>query len=128
MLTVVLMQFWAHVGIAIALSAAGWLQAITLLVLLERRGHFRLDQRARSKLPRIAVAALGMAAIVLALRLMLASALAGPLMVRLGALSALVVAGFVVFGALILALGVTDWRELRGQLMRSPPRSPGQPA
>src|SRR5437764_1202258 len=127
-LTVVLMQFWAHVGIAIALSAAGWLQAITLLVLLERRGHFRLDQRARSKLPRIAVAALGMAAIVLALRLMLASALAGPLMVRLGALSALVVAGFVVFGALILALGVTDWRELRGQLMRSPPRSPGQPA
>src|SRR5205823_4891971 len=127
-LTVALMQFWAHVGIAIALSAAGWLQAITLLVLLERRGHFRLDQRARSKLPRIAVAALGMAAIVLALRLMLASALAGPLMVRLGALSALVVAGFVVFGALILALGVTDWRELRGQLMRSPPRSPGQPA
>src|SRR5205814_2511303 len=38
-LTLVLMQFWAHVGIAIALSAAGWLQAITLLVLLERRGH-----------------------------------------------------------------------------------------
>jgi hypothetical protein len=69
-----------------------------------------------------------MGAAVLGLRLILTSALAGPLMLRLGALSALVAAGFVVFGALILALGVTDWRELRGQLMRSPAKSPGQPA
>jgi putative peptidoglycan lipid II flippase len=123
-LTLGLMQFWAHVGIAIALSAAGWLQAILLLILLERRGHFRLDRRARSKLPRIAAAALGMGAIVLALRLVLAPALAGPLVLRLGALSALVAAGFVVFGALALGLRVTGWRELRGQLMRSR----GQPA
>jgi putative peptidoglycan lipid II flippase len=123
-LTLGLMQFWAHVGIAIALSAAGWLQAILLLILLERRGHFRLDQRARSKLPRIAAAALGMGAIVLGLRLMLAPALAGPLILRLGALSALVAAGFIVFGALVLGFRVTGWRELRGQLMRSR----GQPA
>jgi putative peptidoglycan lipid II flippase len=123
-LTLGLMQFWAHVGIAIALSAAGWLQAILLLILLERRGHFRLDRRARSKLPRIAAAALGMGAIVLGLRLMLAPALAGPLILRLGALSALVAAGFIVFGALVLGFRVTGWRELRGQLMRSR----GQPA
>jgi putative peptidoglycan lipid II flippase len=127
-LTLVLMQFWAHVGIALALSAAGWLQAVTLFVLLERRGHFRLDRRSRSKLPRIAAAALIMGAAVLGLRLLLAPALAGPLMVRLGALSALVAAGFIVFGALALGLGVTGWRELRGQLMRSRSRSPGQPA
>ena len=127
-LTLVLMQFWAHVGIALALSAAGWLQAIMLLVLLERRGHFRLDRRSRSKLPRIAAAALVMGGIVLALRLILAPALAGPLVLRLGALAALVAAGFVVFGALALGFGVTGWRELRGQLMRSPQRTPGQPA
>src|SRR6266576_1117666 len=127
-LTLVLMQFWAHVGIALALSAAGWLQAITLFVLLERRGHFRLDRRSRSKLPRIAAAALVMGAAVLGLRLLLAPALTGPLMLRLGALSALVAAGFIVFGALALGLGVTGWRELRGQLMRSRSRSPGQPA
>jgi putative peptidoglycan lipid II flippase len=127
-LTLVLMQFWAHVGIATALSVAGWFQALALLVLLERRGHFRLDQRARSKLPRIVVAALGMGAVVLALRLMLAPALVGPLMLRLAALSALIAAGVIVFGALALAFGVTGWRELRGQLMRSPRGSPGQPA
>jgi putative peptidoglycan lipid II flippase len=119
-LTLLLMQLWAHVGVAIALSAAGWLQALALLVLLARRGHFRLDARSRGKIPRIAVASLGMGAAVLALRLALAPALAGPLAVRLGALAALVVAGLVVFVALVLALGVTDWRELRGQLRRQP--------
>src|SRR6266446_3293592 len=123
-LTLALMQFLAHVGVAIALSAAGWLQAVSLLVLLARRGHFRLDVRARAKLPRIAAAALGMGAVLLGLRLALAPALAGPLMLRLGALIALIAAGFVVFGLLVLALGVTDWRELRGQLRRSR----GQPA
>jgi putative peptidoglycan lipid II flippase len=127
-LTLVLMQFWAHVGIALALSAAGWLQAVTLFVLLERRGHFRLDRRSRSKLPRIAAAALIMGVAVLGLRLLLAPALAGPLMLRLGALSALVAAGFIAFGALAFGLGVTGWRELRGQLVRSRSRSPGQPA
>src|SRR5437588_3610681 len=35
-LTVVLMQFLAHVGVAIALSVAGWMQALVLLVSLER--------------------------------------------------------------------------------------------
>jgi putative peptidoglycan lipid II flippase len=79
-------------------------------------------------LPRIAAAALVMGAAVLGLRLLLAPALAGPLMLRLGALSALVAAGFIVFGALALGLGVTGWRELRGQLMRSHSRSPGQAA
>ena len=120
LLTLGLMQFLAHVGVAIALSVSGWLQALALLVLLSRHGHFRLDARARGKIPRIALASLAMAAAVLALRLALESALAGPLMLRLGALAGLVAAGIVVFGALILALGVTDWRELRGQLRRQP--------
>jgi len=39
-----------------------------------------------------------------------------------------VAAGFIVFGTLVLVLGVTGWRELRGQLVRSRSRSPGQPA
>jgi putative peptidoglycan lipid II flippase len=102
------------------LSIAGWLQALSLLVLLARRGHFRLDARARAKLPRIVAAALGMGAVLLGMRLALAPALAGPLMLRLGALAALIAAGFVVFGLLALVLGVTDWRELRGQLRRQP--------
>jgi putative peptidoglycan lipid II flippase len=123
-LTLLLMRFLAHVGVAIALSAAGWMQALVLLVLLARHGHFRLDRRARGNIPRIAAATLGMVAILVSLRVLLAPALAGPAMLRFGALAALIAAGLVAFGASILALGVTDWRELRGRLMRSR----GQPA
>lgn len=115
-LTVGLMQFLAHVGVAIALSAAGWMQALTLFFLLGRHGHFRLDRRAAAKIPRIAGASLGMAAILVGLRLALGPALGGPPVVRLGALAALIAAGIAAFGALSLALGVTDWGELRMRL------------
>jgi len=123
-LTLVLMRLLAHVGVAIALSVAGWMQAVVLLVLLERHGHFRLDRRARRSIPRIFAATLVMAAILVGLRVLFASALAGPAMLRLGALAGLIAAGLFSFGALILGLGVTDWRELRGRIMRSR----GQPA
>jgi putative peptidoglycan lipid II flippase len=119
-LTLLLMQYLAHVGVAIALSAAGWTQALVLLLLLARHGHFRLDRRASSKIPRIAAATAGMTAILLALRIVLAPTFAGPAMLRLAALAALIAAGLVSFGALVLAFGVTDWRELRGQLRRQP--------
>ena len=119
-LTVVLMQFLAHVGVAIALSVAGWLQALMLLVLLARHGHFELDRRARGNIPRIAAATLIMVAILVGLRLLLTPALAGPALLRLGALAALIAAGLLSFGGLILALGVTDWRELRGRMRRQP--------
>ncbi|HEV8677919.1 MAG TPA: murein biosynthesis integral membrane protein MurJ, partial [Stellaceae bacterium] len=123
-LTLVLMQFLAHVGVALALSVAGWMQALALLVLLSRHGHFRLDRRALRNTPRIAVATLGMTAILVLLSLLLAPALAGSTMLRLAALAGLIAAGLVTFAGLALALGVADWRELRGRLMRSP----GQPA
>ncbi len=123
-LTLVLMQFFAHVGVAIALSAAGWMQALILLVLLARHGYFRLDRRALRHIPRIAAAALAMAAILVGLRVLLDPALGGPALLRLAALAGLIAAGLCSFGALILGLGVTDWRELRGRLMRSG----GQPA
>ena len=119
-LTLVLMQFWAHVGVALALSASGWLQALALFALLVRRGHFRIDRRARANLPRIAAATLAMGAVLWLLRAALEPALAGGAALRLAALAALIAAGAAVFGGLVLALGVTGWRELRSQLRRQP--------
>ena len=62
-LTLGLMQvLGACRGRARVVGLAGWMQALTLLVLLDRRGHFRLDRRVARNLPRIAAAALGMGA------------------------------------------------------------------
>jgi putative peptidoglycan lipid II flippase len=119
-LTLVLMQFLAHVGIALATTAAGWVNALSLLVLLIRRGHFRLDERARRRLPRIATAALGMGAVLVLLRIWLTPALAALAFVRVAALAALVGAGLASFGLFALVLGVGDWREMWGRLRRQP--------
>ena len=118
--SLLLMPFLAHVGLAIALSAAGWINALSLFLLLRRRGALHLDRRARASLPRIAAAALGMGLVLLGLRAVLASAFAGPFIVRLGALAALVGAGGAAFALLGLWFGVADWRELRGRLRRQP--------
>ena len=98
-LTLVLMQFLAHVGIALATTVAGWLNALTLLALLIRRRHFGFDRRARRNLPRVGVAALGMGVVLAALRVVLAPMLAGPAILRVGALAGLVCAGLVAFAA-----------------------------
>jgi putative peptidoglycan lipid II flippase len=120
-LTLVLMRVLAHVGIALATTAAGWVNALTLLVLLIRRRHFGFDRRARRNLPRMAAAAAGMGAAVALLRIVLAAALAaGPLLVRAGALAALIGAGVALFLLFALALGIVDRRDLWARLRRQP--------
>ena len=118
--TLLLMPVWAHVGVAFALSLAGWVQAAALFVLLTRRGYFHIDARTRTNLPRIAIATLAMGVALVVLRLALADALAGPTTLRLAALAGLISAGAAVFGALAVGLGVTGWRDLRRQFRRQP--------
>ena len=117
-LTLLLMRLLAHVGIALATSAAGWVNAVSLFLLLGRRGHLRLDRRSRRNLPRIALASLGMAAVLLPLRLALGGALAGPPGMRIGALAALVAAGLLAYGGFAMLLGLADLREIRARLFR----------
>jgi len=119
-LTLVLMQFLAHVGIALATTAAGWVNALTLLGLLIRRRHFSFDERSRRNLPRVTAAAFGMGAVLVLLRIALAPAFAGPAMLQMSALAGLVCAGLAAFALLALALGIADWRDLLGRLRRQP--------
>src|SRR5271166_3848226 len=107
-LTLILMQFLAHVGIALATSCAGWLNATTLLVLLVRREHFSLDRRARRNLPRIAASTFGMGVVLALLRWALTPALAAAPAIRITALFGLCGAGLGAFVILALAFGVAD--------------------
>jgi putative peptidoglycan lipid II flippase len=119
-LTLILMRPLAHVGIALATSAAGWINALGLLTLLLRRGHFRLDRRARRNLPRIGAAALVLGGVLRLLLVAAAPALSGPAVWRIGALTGLVIAGLVAFAGASLALGIADWRHLLGRARRQP--------
>jgi putative peptidoglycan lipid II flippase len=117
-LTLALMVPLAHVGNALALSVSGWLNALLLLALLQRRGHFAFDARARRSLPRIALAAFGMGLVLLAAEQLLAPAFAGGFTTRLAALAVLVGSGLAAFALLALLFGVADWRELKQRLTR----------
>ncbi len=119
-LTLILMRPLAHVGIALATSAAGWVNALGLLALLVRRGQFRLDRRARRNLPRIGAAALGMGGALRLLLLAVSPALGGAAAWRIGVLAGLVIFGLAAFALAILALGVADWRLLLGRERRQP--------
>jgi putative peptidoglycan lipid II flippase len=117
-LAVMLMAPLAHVGNALALSVAGWVNALLLAWLLHRRRHFAFDDRCRRSLPRIIAAALGMGIALLAVERLLGPAFAGGLAVRIGALAALVTVGLVVYGMLAVALGVADLGDLRRRFRR----------
>ncbi len=107
-----------HVGPALATSLAAIFNVGALAVVLHRRGHLVADSRLRRRLPRIAVAALAMAATLWLVqhRAFDPAAISGGL--RWVALAALVGAGLFAYGAAGLALGAFDGRELLGRLRR----------
>ena len=52
-MSLLLSRWFAHVGIAAATSIAAWANAILLAIALTRRGYYRLDDRLKTRLPRI---------------------------------------------------------------------------
>ncbi len=108
----------AQTGIALALSIAGWLNALLLIAVLNRRGQFALDRRMRRALPRILLAGFGMGVLLLVLRWLLADALAARFAVKLAALAGLVGGGLLGFALLALVFGAADLGELRRRFRR----------
>ncbi len=116
-LNLILMQFIAHVGIALATALASWLNAALLAIVLCRRGHHAMDARLKARTLRILAASVGMAGgLWLAMR-GLGEALAGPPAERIVALAALVIGGLVLYGVLAVAFGAARPADLR-QLLR----------
>jgi putative peptidoglycan lipid II flippase len=109
----------AQVGIALATSTAGWVNALGLIAISAHRRQFSLDARSRRSLPRILLAAMGMGAALIGLQQLLQPMLNAPHLVgRLAALTVLVGGGMAAFAVLCLVLGVAHPRELRRMLGR----------
>jgi len=114
-----LMQFFAHVGLAAATSAASWLNAGLLALLLARNGMLPIDRRLRRRLPLILLATAVMAAVLVGLQTLLAISVpsAGG-WGRLVGLVVLVGGGAAAFAAACQLLGAARIGELRAMLRR----------
>jgi putative peptidoglycan lipid II flippase len=64
--SIILSQWFGHVGIALATSIAAWINTGLLAVVLSRRGLFTLDERSKRHLPRMVMSALSMGGLLLA--------------------------------------------------------------
>lgn len=117
-LNLVLMQVLAYVGIALAASLAAWMNAGLLWVILRRRAFLKMDAQLARRLPRIVLATLMMAGVLLAGRLVLAGMLAGPTMMRAGALALLVGGGLVAFGLFAQLTGAAAISDVKRMLRR----------
>jgi len=117
-LNLILIQFIAHVGIALATAIASWFNAILLAAVLGRRGHHAVDARLRSRIPRILAASAGMAGGLWLAMLVLGDALAGPPFARIAALALLVAGGLALYAGLALAFGAANLAELKRLLRR----------
>ncbi|MBN8999968.1 MAG: polysaccharide biosynthesis C-terminal domain-containing protein, partial [Rhizobiales bacterium] len=95
-------------GIAIATSAAAWLNAVLLAWRLVRRGHWTMDARLRRVLPRLLLAALAMGAAAHAAAGWAAPWLAGEGLRAALALAAICVGGAVLYGLACHALRAID--------------------
>ena len=111
-----------HLGIAIATSVGGWINAVLLWTTLRRRGHFMADRRLVRTLVLIVLASGAMGGV---LWLLAGADLLGPwlaasttLSVRASALAALVAAGAATYGLLVLMTGAVGPAMLRRAFRR----------
>ncbi len=110
-----------HLGIAIATSIGGWLNAGLLYLALRRRGHFRGDRRLYWALPMIMISAavMGLGLYFGARQLQPWLALELPIWTRAGVLGAFLAAAAMLFFAMTFLTGALRISMLRRAFRRS---------
>ncbi len=115
----ILLRPLEHVGLALATSAASWINAVLLWVILARRGHFTVEARLRNRVARMSLAALGMAGALAACLAGVGAMVDAGGVERAAALAFLVVAGIACYGAFAVLAGAARLREIRRSMTRN---------
>jgi putative peptidoglycan lipid II flippase len=116
-----------HLGIAVATTLGGFLNAGLLYATLAKRGFFVADARLKRVLPRIILASAIMGAVLWAVATALDGLFKPPTseLVRAGALTVLIGSGFLAYVVAVFATGALDLRQARSFLSRrTPPPGP----
>lgn len=115
-----LSRWYGHVGIAIATSLAAWANAILLAVALRRRGHFKLDDRMKARLPRILVSGVLMGVVLLLGLWLLHDNFSGgaSFLTSVWGLTVLVLVGIASYFALAQVSGAMTLTEIRAATKR----------
>ncbi|MAL79062.1 MAG: murein biosynthesis integral membrane protein MurJ [Sneathiella sp.] len=119
-LSLLLIQSFGHVGIALATSLSSWFNVMALFIILRRRGHYAADARLLRRLVGIFLASLVMAAGLYVARRYLDGLLADDLAARITLLALLVGGGMVLYALAILAFGGAKPKEVKNMLKRRP--------
>lgn len=114
------MGIMPHLGIAIATTLGGWLNAGLLWAALVRHGHFVTDERLKKSLPLILLSSLVMGAALWLGAWLLSWAFVPDqaVLVRIAALAGLILGGMAVYGTMILLTGVMPPAMLKRYLRR----------
>lgn len=117
-LCLVLVQFFAHVGLAVASAISSWLNVVLMGIILHKRNILAIDAKLRRTAPRILFASMCMMA-ALALGLIPLSPLfAGDYLWRIPALAALISLGGCTYAFALVSTGGVDMAELKGYFHR----------
>jgi len=112
-LNLILMQYFAHVGLAMATAISAWLNVIMLAGGLMRRGHFTLEARVMARVFKYLLASMVMAAVVWALSGQIGGMFAGHLGTKITGLLILIGAGVVSYLLMIFLTGAASLQELK---------------
>jgi putative peptidoglycan lipid II flippase len=115
-----LFQTLGHVGIAIATSVAGWVNAVLLAVALTRRDHFGFDGSFRRRILPMLISCAGMGAVlwVMSTWVLAPHIPSSSIAVQIAALAALVVSGVAVYAVLAHVTGALRLSELKRAVKR----------
>lgn len=106
----IFMHFFAHVGLAMSSAVSGWVNALLMLVLLLKRGHYTPSAALKRQTLHITLASLAMG---LMLWFITPQLPWGNFRDQITSLSLLIALGGAVYTALILWLGVVRVEEIR---------------
>ena len=117
-LNLILMQYFAHVGLAMATAISAWLNVALLAGGLIRRGHFSFDRSVLIRLGKYALASAVMGGVVWELMAPVSDLIAGPLLMKVTGLLILISSGVGSYIVMTLVTGAFSLREMKALLRR----------